>query len=104
MTVLSVKPFELSEYNVGTFIIKNPRNSRYGVISEYQTELLHRIEDGEPVAQLLFPQAGVATSKHFEQCVGLFSSLRELRLLVQNQEWNVLIIPMILLQHQSKDH
>lgn len=76
-----VKPFELSPYNVGAFIIKNSRNSRYEMISEYQAELLATLENGGTPAGLIFPVNGVATSRHFEQCLGLLRILRKLELI-----------------------
>lgn len=85
MTEFAVKPFELSEYNVGAFIVKNPRNSKYEIISEYQAELLQKLQEGESVAQMLFPNTGIATSRHFDQCVSLFIALRDLELVERKQ-------------------
>lgn len=82
MTGFSVRPFELSEYNVGAYIVKNPSISRYQIISEYQASILKKLESGASAAEVLFPSSGVATSKHFEQCVTLFSALKEIELVV----------------------
>ena len=81
-----VKPFEVSPYNAGTCIIKNPLSARYEVISEYQAALVGALESGGTPISVLFPANGIATSRHFEQCLGLFRILTKLELVESRRE------------------
>lgn len=79
--VVVIHPFEVAPYNAGTFVIKNPRNARYEIVSEYQAALLEILEHGGQIAALLFPSNSIATVRHFEQAMSLLRLLKRLEVI-----------------------
>jgi CRP-like cAMP-binding protein len=98
---LRIRPFEVSPYHTGTAIIKNPRSSRYDIISEYQASLLELLESNPNPEQIFFPASGVATSRHFEQVITLFRILGDLGLIEKGNEDSERTFSTNILFHDS---
>lgn len=90
MNKLLIQPFKLATYYDKSYIIKNPRFHRYELINEYQLELLESLRNGSSIVSLLFPKVGVATVRHFQNCIALIRSLQSLHLLKVNYDESVL--------------